>query len=212
MNNLFKKKAGIALILFTILLVFTMVLHPAGGSVEHLIHISNNIVVIHSIALFSLPFGWIGFWGLTRRIGTDHFGSMIAFAMASIGLLAAMLAATTNGLVLPIFLQHYREATPDTLAAIKPVLRYSSAVNHAFDYMYTVAFCLAILCWSISIINTRKLAVWIGWLGIVISLAVVAFFISGVAVNNLEGFRLFVTSIVVWILLAGVGLWRNKKE
>jgi hypothetical protein len=211
MNNPFEKNAGIALIVFTILLVFTMVLHPAGGSVEHLIHISKNIVIIHSIALLSIPFGWIGFWGLTRKIGTDHFGSMLAFVMASIGLLAAMLAATTNGLVLPIFLQHYREATPETITAIKPILRYGSAMNHAFDYMYTVAFCLAILCWSISIIHTRKLAVWIGWVGIVLSLAVAAFFISGVAVNNLEGFRIFITSIVVWILVVGVGLWRNKK-
>jgi hypothetical protein len=211
MNNSFEKKSGIALIVFTILLIFTMVLHPTGGSVEYLISNSKNIMLVHSIALLSIPFGWIGFWGLTRKIGTDHFGSMLAFVMASVGLLAAMLAATTNGLVLPIFLQHYREATPDGIAAIKPMMRYSAAVNHAFDYMYTVAFCLAILCWSISIIITRKMAVWMGWVGVVISLAVAAFFIGGVAVNNLEGFRLFVTGIVVWILVAGVGMWRNKK-
>jgi hypothetical protein len=211
MNNSFEKNAGFSLIVFTILLVFTMVLHPAGGSVEHLIHISKNIVIIHSIALLSIPFGWIGFWGLTRKIGTDHFGSMLGFVMASAGLLAAMLAATTNGLVMPIFLRHYTEVTPETIAAIKPMLRYSAAVNHAFDYMYTVAFCLGILCWSISILLTRKLAVWIGWVGIVISFAVAAFFISGVAVNNLEGFRIFVSSIVVWIFVAGVGLCVNKK-
>src|SRR5215212_3852432 len=101
MNNSFEKKAGISLIVFTILLVFTMVLHPAGGSIEYLISITNRIVITHSIALLSLPFGWIGFWGLTRRIGTEHFGSMLAFGMISFGLVAVMIAAATNGLVMP---------------------------------------------------------------------------------------------------------------
>jgi protein-S-isoprenylcysteine O-methyltransferase Ste14 len=63
MNNSFEKKAGIALVVFTILLVFTMVLHPAGGSVEHLISITGIIVTTHAIAILSLPFGWMGFWG-----------------------------------------------------------------------------------------------------------------------------------------------------
>ena len=209
MNNSFEKKAGIALIVFTILLVFTMVLHPAGGSVEHLVNITGVIVVTHSIAILSLPFGWIGFWGVTKKMGAEHFGSMVAFAMVSIGLLAAMLAAATNGLVLPIFLQHYKDATPEAIAAIKPVMRYSFAVNLAFDYIYTVAFGLAILVWSITILLTRKLPVWIGWLGIASFVITVAIFISGTALNSLPGFRIFITSMVVWILLVGVALCKR---
>jgi hypothetical protein len=210
MNNSFEKKAGISLIVFTILLVFTMVLHPAGGSVEHLINITGVIVVTHAIAILSLPFGWIGFWGLTGKIGTDHFGSMLAFAMVSLGLVAVMLAAATNGLVLPLFLQHYKDATPETIAAIKPIMKYSLAVNHAFDYIYTVAFGLAILCWSITILLTRKLAVWIGWLGIASSVITVAIFISGMALNSLQGFRIFAAGMVVWILLVGIVLCKQK--
>jgi hypothetical protein len=212
MNSAFEKKAGIALIAFCILLVFTMVLHPAGGSVEHLISITGLIITTHTIAILSLPFGWIGFWGLARKIGTDHFGSMLAFGMVSFGLVAVMFAAAANGLVLPIFLQHYKEATPEAITAIKPILRYSFAVNHAFDYVYTVAFCLAILCWSIAILRTKKLPIWIGWLGIVLSFIAAGIFISGVAVNNLQGFRLFVGSIVVWILLVGIDLYKAGRR
>jgi hypothetical protein len=210
MNNPFEKKAGIALIVFTILLVFTMVLHPAGGSVEHLINIMGLIVTTHAIAILSLPFGWIGFWGLTQKIGTDHFGSMLAFAMISLGLVAVMLAAATNGLVLPIFLQHYKDATPETISNIKPILRYSFAVNQAFDYIYTGAFCLSILCWSIVILLTKKLAVWIGWLGIAVFIIAVAITVSGIAMNSLQGFRLFVSSMVIWILLAGIALYKQE--
>lgn len=209
MTHSFEKKAGISLIVFIILLVFTMVLHPTGGSVEHLIHISNVIIITHSIALLSLPFGWIGFLGLTRRIGTDHFGAVLAMVMLSFALVAVLLAAATNGLALPIFLQHYKDATPEAIDAIKPILRYSFAVNHAFDYIYTGALCLAILGWSIAILQTRKLAVWIGWLGIALVIIVVAMVIGGVALNNLQGLRLFITSIVLWILLVGMALCRK---
>src|SRR6266852_8164517 len=124
MNNSFEKKAGLSLVVFTILLVFTMLLHPAGGSVEYLIRITGVIVITHAIAILSLPFGWIGFWGLTRKTGTDNFWSILAFAMISLGLVAVLFAAATNGLVLPLFLQYYKDATPDTITSLKPILRY----------------------------------------------------------------------------------------
>jgi hypothetical protein len=209
MNNSFERKAGISLIVFAFLLVVTMVLHPAGGSIEHIINITGIIVVTHSIAIFSLPFGWVGFWGLTRKIGTDHFASVLGFAMVSLGLIAALLAGATNGLAAPVFLQHYKDAPAETLTAIDPILRYGFAVNHAFDYVYTGAFCVAIACWSIAILRTRTLAVWIGWFGIVLALVTAAIFISGVAVNNLHGLRIFISCIMLWIVLTGVVLWRK---
>ena len=207
-----------ALIVNTLLLLCTMGLHPAGGSVEHLIRITNIIVITHSIALLSLPFGWIGFWGLTRKIGTDHFGSMLAFFMISLGMVAVLIAAAANGLVLPVFLQHYKDASPEDLAVIKPVLRYSFAVNTAFDYVYTVAFCLAVGCWSVAILHTRRLARWIGWLGIGVALAVAAVGLApnsegrqwsdgGMgAPNTVQGLRIFISGIVVWILVVGIAL------
>lgn len=209
MNNSFEKRAGLALLIFTVLLILTMGLHPAGGSVEHLIRITRLIVITHAIAILSLPFGWIGFWGLTRRLGVDNFWSMLAFAMISLGLIAVMFAAATNGLVLPIFLQNYKDATPEVINSIRPVLRYSFAINSAFDYIYTVAFCLAILGWSITILCTGRLAKWLGWSGIVVAIAAAVIFGSGMAVHSLQGFRVFVTAIVIWVLMAGIALYKQ---
>jgi hypothetical protein len=204
MNNSFEKKAGISLIIFSILLVFTIVLHPTGGSLQHILNITGMIVVTHSVAILSLPFGFLGFRGLTRKLGTDHFASELGLAMASLGLISALCAAATNGLAVPIFLQHYKDVTPDALTAIDPILRYSFALNHAFDYIYTGAFCLAIGCWSIAILRTRQLPVWIGWLGIVVSLTTAVIFLAGVvAPTNVQGLRIFVASILIWILLIG---------
>jgi hypothetical protein len=212
MNTSIERKAGFALIDFTILLVFTMVLHPAGGSIAYIIKITNVIIVTHAIAIFSLPFGWVGFYGLTRRIGMDHFGALLAFAMISLGLLAIMMAAATNGLILPLYLQHYNNASPETIESIKPVMRYGFAINEAFDYVYTIAFCIAIGCWSVAIIYTKKLPAWIGWLGLLVCIATICIFFSGIVLNHLSGFRLSVSVIIAWILLVGIELIRAKEN
>ena len=206
MNYITYKKAGISLIVFTVLLVFTMVHHPSGGSIQHLSDIATMIVITHSVAILSLPFGWIGFWGLTLKLGTDKFGSVLAFAMISLGLIAVLLAGATNGLVFPIFMQHYKDASPETMTGIDPVLRYSLAFNHAFDYVYTVAIGLAVLCWSIVILLTRKLPVWIGWLGIAMAVFTAVPLIGGVAVNSVHGLRMFGAGLVVWLLVTGGAL------
>ena len=209
MNYITYKKAGISLIVFTVLLVFTMLHHPSGGTLQHLSDITTMIVITHSVAILSLPFGWIGFWGLTRKMGTDSFGSVLGFAMISLGLVAALLAAATNGLVFPIFLQHYKDASPETMAAIDPILRYSLAFNNAFDYVYTVAIGLAVLCWSIEMLRTQKLPVWIGWIGVALVVFIVALFIFGVGVNSLHGLRLFGGGLVLWLLVTGGVLARR---
>jgi hypothetical protein len=211
MNNSPGKNAGLALIAFAVLLIFTMLLHPAGGSVHHLIRISKTIVITHAIAVFSLPFGWIGFWGLTKKLGMDNFASLLGFGMISLGLVAVMMAAATNGIVTPIYLQHYKDATDQTIDSIRPMLRYGFAINNAFDYIYTGAFCAAILCWSVRILQTKKLPVWIGWLGIALAIISVIIFFVGVQVNSLEGFRLFAASIIIWVLLVGVTLYKQQE-
>ncbi len=211
MNYSFERKAGIALIAFALLLVCTIMLHPSGGSLEHLLSISRLIVITHTIAIFSLPIGGVGFWGLSRKIGRDHFGSMLALAMMLLGLIAALLAAGTNGLVIPIYLQHYKDASPQTISNIIPILQYGFAVNHAFDYVYTGAFSIAILCWSTAILMTKKLPVWIGWFGIALPLLTAVVFLSGTAVNNVHGLRIFATGIVAWILLIGIVLCKENK-
>ena len=209
MNYSFQRKAGFALIAFTLLLVFTMIMHPAGGSVEYLIKIKRMIIITHAIAIFSLPFGWIGFWGLTRRLGTDNFWSIFAFGSMSFGLIAVMIAAASNGLIMPLFLDRFNNITPEAIESMRPVLRYSFSINQAFDYIYTGGVCLAILLWSIAIIHTKKLPAWIGWLGIVLAAAAVVLFVTAVAANTLQGFRIFVSSIVLWILIVGIRLTRD---
>lgn len=207
----FEKRAGTALIVFAFLLLFTMVLHPAGSNVPGLIRMSAMIIIVHSIAILSLPVGWAGFLGLTRRIGPDHFGSVCAFAFMTIGLIAAMMAAAFNGLILPLYLQRYAGESDAVLNSLQTTLRYGFIINKAFDYIYTAAFCISILIWSIAILQTRKMTPWLGWIGIALAIVMLVVFFGGLlAANSLSGLQIFLGGIVLWILATGITLTKSR--
>ncbi|HLK28248.1 MAG TPA: hypothetical protein VKT28_06685 [Puia sp.] len=208
----FEKNAGRALILSTLLMVMTMALHPVGGSFEHLLKVTNMAITAHSIAIVSIPFAAVGFWGLTKKLGTDSFFSISAFAIILFGFIAVMLAATVNGLALPIFILKYKDASTEIIASITPILKYNSSLNHAFDYIYMGTFCLAMLFWSIEILRTKKLSSWIAFIGIALFIIIISLFISGFTLTDLNGFRVFVLSSVLWIVLVGILLMRTSSN
>ncbi|MPR34860.1 hypothetical protein [Salmonirosea aquatica] len=210
MSHRFEKNAGIALLAGSFLMIATMILHPAGGDLKHLIKIQKIIIVSHSLALLSIPFSFVGFLGLTRRLGTEHFLSLTAFSVMSFGLVAALGAAATNGLALPFFLQDYQEASPETLATVKIMVRYNFALNHAFDYILLGAMWLAILFWSVTALLTSKLHQAIGYLGLSLTLVAGILITAGYDFVSLQGFRLFVLGSVVWIALVGVAMIRSR--
>lgn len=210
MRTTFEKNTGISLIVGSVLMIVTLILHPAGGSLEHLIRIQKIIIISHSIAILSIPFSFIGFLGLTRRLGTENFFSIVAFSIMSFGLVAVMGAAATNGLALPIFVQHYEGASTETIEAIRPVMRYNFALNHAFDYIFMGAMCLAIFFWSIAIFRTGRFPQWLGYFGVILSGTAGLLLFSGFDFVGLQGFRIFIFGSVVWIILAGVLLYSNR--
>ncbi len=211
MKNTFEKNCGIALLIFILLLLATMVLHPAGGNIAYLIHHSQWIIITHSIALFSIPFGWLGFWGLSRKLGITDFYAMLGFAFLSVTMTAVLFAATANGLVLPLFLEHYGDAETVMNSAL-PVVRYNFTVNKAFDYTYTSAYGMAILCWSVAILRSGLLPRWIGVTGILLFLMVLIMLLSGLAVNSLQGLRISAAGFIAWSLIVAVSMLRNNNN
>ena len=210
MKNTFEYRCGTALIIACLLMIVTIVMHPAGGSFEYLLKISSMIMITHSIALLSVPFALLGFWGLTKRLDNNNFLSIAAFITMSLGIVAVMCAAVTNGLVLPIFIDYYRDATPDKISLIKPILHYNTALNHGFDLVYIGASCLSIFLWSLVILQTGRLPKWFGWMGIALALVAVISMIMGFVFVNLTGFRIFIMGFVVWTILAGLFLRKEN--
>ena len=99
MKSSFEKNAGIALILGSIMMVVTMILHPAGDLEDVTLIIST-----HSLAILSIPITLLGFWGLTRYMGTNYFLPMVSFITMALGLFAAMCAAGNKWICLSLVL------------------------------------------------------------------------------------------------------------
>lgn len=210
MSMTIERSAGIALLIGALLMLSTMALHPQGGSMKHLIETSRIIVISHSLALLAIPLLGVGFWGLLKRMGVDQFLPLLSFAMMTTGLIAGMLAATINGLALPIFIQNVQHSTTDVVSSVKPILSNNIALNQAFDYVFLAAVSLSVLFWSIAILTLEKLSSWIGYLGLILSISALTMLISGFVFVNLHGFRLFIFSNVLWIILVGASLVRLK--
>ena len=183
MKNRFEKSAGFALILGSIMMIITMVLHPAGDREDYYL-----IIGTHSLAILSIPISLLGFWGLSKRLNSDNIFSMAAFIIMTVGLFAVMNAAAINGLAYPLFIKGYQKMSDEVVSAI---LHYSFALNQSMALIYIGAACLSILLWSVAIIKSSKFPKWIGYFGILIGTGSIVVLFSGYVLTDLHGFRIF---------------------
>lgn len=208
MQQLSNRSAGISMLVGSVLLLVTMVLHPSGGSVEHLLAISTMIIVAHGIAIGSIPVLYLGFKGLSRHLASqgNPLLAVLGHYVMSIALLAGMLAATVNGLALPFFVQHLAEASAEQLTLAHMILDYNHSLNQAFDYLFIIGVCAAILLWSVQVLRYRLLPVWLGYAGVALNLGAFGLLYMGINLIGLFGFRLFIFSLAGWIVAAAVSL------
>jgi hypothetical protein len=211
MENQFKKFSGICLIAGSILLVATMVLHPAGGSIEHMLAISRIAVVSHSLAIFSLPFVCFGFYGLSVSLLSESKVSLLAFIIVCFGLGAAMLAATINGLTLPLFISNYSNAAEQNIEILRPIMRYGFCINKPMDYIFIAAICLAMGIWSVLIIRSAVFPIWTGYFGLLLLMVATVGMVLQFNFVNLFGFRIFIFGMISWIACIGVLLFRGNR-
>ncbi len=205
------QSTGLSLVIGAVLVIATMVMHPSGGSMERILSISRTITATHALAIFCLPIILFGFYGLTYKLMDTRKISVLAFLILAFGLIAAMFAALINGLTLPYFLGHYADRLEASREVLRPIVTYSFAINTPLDYIFIVACCLSILLYSISILMTRRLPVWLGYFGLLFGLFVTIGGFTGFVFTSLTGFRIVTFSIAAWIVCAGVFVMRSKE-
>lgn len=210
MENKAGERAGTALIVGSVLMVVTMALHPAGGSFTHLLKASAMIIGAHSVAMVSVPVSLFGFWGFANHFRQERELSRFAFCFIFFGLVAALLAAAVNGLALPLFIKNYPDASRELTETVSPVLKYNTALNHAFDFIFIAAICVAVVLWSVAIVKGRELPRWIGYYGLLLGALGLTLLLSGVTLIDLHGFRLFIFGLVTWIVAIGF-LLRSRR-
>jgi len=210
MNTQSNKTTAWALLLGSFLMFVTMILHPTGGGgFEGLLRNANFAIIAHSVAIFSVPFSAIGFFGLAQRLDESQLFSRLALAMMLLGLIAAVLAAALNGLAQPMFALEYEGADETTIDSLRPFFRYNMALNHAFDYILIAGMFFSTFLWSIAILQTQAFAKWFGYLGIALFLIGLISIVSGFYFLDLHGFRIFVFGWLIWIVSVGVSILRK---
>lgn len=210
MENQYYNSTGASLILGSLLIVLTMVLHPSGGNIQQIIITSKVITSTHILAICCLPFIFFGFYGLTKRIIDKYHISMLAFIIINLGLIAALFAALFNGLVLPYFLNTYSKKLPENLTVLRPISNFSFAINTALDYVFICALVCAMFVYSTQIIRLKTKYKWIGVLGISITTLTLLGLFNNFIFTSLFGFRIFTFSIAIWIFSVGLFLLKSK--
>lgn len=211
MKNQHSKSSGSALIFGSLLIVATMILHPSGGNIEHIIKISNIIMITHAMAIFCLPIISYGFYGLTNMLLDKNGISILAFIIISFGLIAVMFAAVFNGLVLPQFAVAYSDSVHENINVLRLIIDYGFSINKSLDYVFITACCLSIILWSGLIIRSLNFPKWIGYFGMALIICALISVLSGIGFTSLIGFRIFVFGLVGWILAAGSILIKSKE-
>lgn len=211
MEPSFKRSSGISLLLGCVLLILTMVLHPMGGSIEHILKIKKVIMFSHSIALSCLPFIGFGFWGLSTLLQTKSRLSFLSFFVICMALIAAMIAGTINGLTLPLFVSETSAVNTDP-SVIKAITTYGRYMNIPMDYIFITAISFSIALWSLLIIRSTVFPKWVGYYGLLLVIAGLAAIMLQFNFINLFGFRIFIFGLVGWIIAVGVLLIRLAKN
>ncbi|MFY7670411.1 hypothetical protein ACOSP6_04935 [Tenacibaculum sp. MEBiC06402] len=210
MKNKFYKSSGISLTIGSFLAIITMILHPSGGSLSDIINQSSQIQIAHSIAICCVPFMIFGFYGLSDKLHGQMRLSKLALIIVTLGLLAALLAALFNGLILPNFLNKYSQTLKQNESVLNIIVSYGFTINKALDYVFIIALSVGILVYSYTIIKLQELSSYIGYFGMLILIFSLIGGITGFAFISLIGFRIFVFSISAWILWSGLALILSK--
>jgi hypothetical protein len=210
MEKKFQQLAGYCLLIGSLLMVMTMVLHPAGGNIEHIVKISKLAVISHSIAILSIPFTAFGFYGLAKLLKTESRFSFLALAIIGFALVAVMLAALLNGLVLPMYVLKNTSQSVQNLESVKLIITYGTTFNAALDYVFIAGYSIAMFIWSFIIIKTAALPKWHGFLGIALVVISILGAILQLNFISVTGFTVYVFGIVSWIVIAGYLLITSK--
>lgn len=211
MEAQFRKTAGVCLLTGSVLATLTMILHPLGGDLAEIARTQRMIVFSHSLAILCIPFMAFGFWGLSHVLATKSGLSFLALVLMCFGLVAAMIAGTFNGLVLPRFAAKYSNSTADP-SVLQIVRDYGRYINLAMDYIFIVAGVLSVLIWSSLILFTGSLAKWLGYYGLLLVTVIAVCLILNLNFTSVFGFGLFIFSVVSWKVLAAILLMRPAKK
>lgn len=200
---------GLSLIFGSVLLILTMVLHPSGGTIEHIINTKSLVMISHSLAISSLPIICFGSLGLSTHLSTSSKLSYLGFISICFGLVAAMIAGTINGITLPMFLEKNYSSIEAETQLIRIICSYGNFINKPMVSIMMATFSFSIFIWSVIILQTRKLSIIVGYWGLMLTIFVVIMNLSSYNFLDLNGFSAYIFGNSSWIIAAGINISKS---
>jgi hypothetical protein len=194
-------------------MIITMISHPGGKiSPAEVVHVARMLIVVHSLALASIPVIFLGLWGMTRRLGgADRlaWAGLVLYALASI---AVMNAAVFDGLMAPVLMRKIVAATPETRDVWQTLMNFNFQMNQAFAQVYAVGSSLAVVLWSVTILRCRTSGLGVGIYGVLLGLVTVAGIFSGFLTPDKHGFGMLIFGQAIWFLTMAGKMWMPRVE
>jgi hypothetical protein len=189
--------------------IVTMALHPTGHDIARDPHGQGLLnVLVHAIAIASVPVVFYGGLALTRLLGQEGVLAEMALIVFGISGVATLMAATASGFLAPGLIGAASSMEGDGKLIAQALLHYNYSVNHAFAKVLVAASSAAMGLWSVEILRTRLLRQGPGVLGCAVAgLALVAL-ASGHLRLDIHGMGAVVLAQAVWFVTVGMELRR----
>jgi hypothetical protein len=200
--------SGLAMMAGSVGVLVTLVLHPSERGLfdpAQVESIGRTMVIVHSLALVSLPLWFFGAFGLSRRI--DHWLGVAGLIVYGFALAAMMNALVIDGLVTPGLARAIANATADNATGWKIALNHNAFLDQAFMSVFLVASSVAIALWSAAIVRSAALARVLGIFGCVLGPGTIIAQLTGLLGKNPHMFFLAVIGQAIWFFSGGLQLF-----
>jgi hypothetical protein len=207
------RKAGMALILGSIVGVVVMALHPTGrmlfqpGRFDFILRLN---AAVHSAALLATFFLFVGSLAIARLFDSPNRLAWAGIVFFGFACVAAMIAGSISGFLVGDVVKELNGASTDSARDMWHwFMHYSGYLNQAFARVYVVATSLAILLWSAAMlkhpvldVTWRRIAIY----GCTIAALIIAAAIFGCVRLDVHGFGTIVLLQGLWFIFVGLEL------
>lgn len=204
---------GLAMIAGSVGVLVTLILHPGERGLfdpAQVESIGRTMIIVHSLALVSLPLWFAGAFGLSRRIGSNNWLGITGLIIYGFALAAMMNALVIDGLVTPGLARAIANAAPDKAVGWKIAFNHNALMDQAFMSVFLVASSVAITLWSMAIVRSAALTRSLGIFGCVLGTATVIAQLTGWLGQYPHIFFVVLIGQAIWFFTAGVQLFRSK--
>jgi hypothetical protein len=190
----------------------TLVANDASSLLEGLAGQRGPIVGLHSILIALGLLQVVGFYGFSRLLGPARPLVAAGLILFGFGVLGLINAAVLNGFAAPAFAAMLEGASAAEAEMAAVALKLNWSHNQAWDGIGSMAWCGAILCWSLAMLRRRGLPRLVGLLGLAAALAIGGAIAGGLVRFNVGGFMATVAALAAWSIAVALLMLTGRME